>query len=48
MDDIINAAKLANAHNFIEKFPDKYQTLVGERGIMLSGKITKRRIYSEK
>ncbi|XP_074277730.1 ABC transporter B family member 25 [Silene latifolia] len=36
-DDIENAAKMANAHEFISKFPDKYQTHVGERGIRLSG-----------
>ncbi|KAH9610328.1 hypothetical protein KSS87_017168 [Heliosperma pusillum] len=35
--DIENAAKMANAHEFISKFPDKYQTHVGERGIRLSG-----------
>lgn len=29
--------KMANAHDFIEKFPDKYQTVVGERGLRLSG-----------
>ena len=35
--DVINAAKLANAHVFIEGFPDGYDTQVGERGMQLSG-----------
>ncbi|KAF7838545.1 ABC transporter B family member 25 [Senna tora] len=35
--DIEKAAKMANAHEFISKFPDKYKTQVGERGVRLSG-----------
>jgi ATP-binding cassette subfamily B protein len=31
------AAKLANAHEFISRFPEGYQTRVGERGVQLSG-----------
>lgn len=37
MDDIIAAAKAAKAHEFIEELPNGYDTLVGERGIKLSG-----------
>ena len=36
-DEIIQAAKLAHAHDFIESFSDKYGTYVGERGVKLSG-----------
>ncbi len=36
-DEIIEAAKKANAHDFIESFPEGYGTLVGDRGVKLSG-----------
>lgn len=36
-DTIINAARAANAHDFIVGFPDGYDTMVGERGQTLSG-----------
>ncbi len=35
--DIINSAKSAQVHENIEGFPDKYETIIGERGITLSG-----------
>lgn len=37
MDDIIHAAKVAKAHDFIEKLPDGYDTIVGTGGHSLSG-----------
>lgn len=36
-EEIIQAAKKANAHDFVVGFPESYNTLVGERGITLSG-----------
>ena len=35
--EIVDAAKAANAHEFITRLPDGYNTLVGERGMQLSG-----------
>jgi subfamily B ATP-binding cassette protein MsbA len=36
-DEIIRAAKLANADEFIIKMPEQYDTMIGERGVTLSG-----------
>lgn len=37
LDQIEKAAKVANAHQFISKFPKRYQTYIGDRGMRLSG-----------
>ena len=36
-EDIIRAARLAYAHDFVERLPQGYQTVVGEKGVKLSG-----------
>lgn len=37
MDEIIEAAKKANIHQFIQNLPEQYQTNVGSKGTQLSG-----------
>jgi len=37
MDEVIEAAKLAEIHEDVMAMPDGYNTIVGERGVMLSG-----------
>jgi ATP-binding cassette subfamily B protein len=36
-EEIVHAARLAQAHEFIERLPEGYDTVIGERGITLSG-----------
>ncbi|MBQ9479984.1 MAG: ABC transporter ATP-binding protein [Selenomonadaceae bacterium] len=36
-DEVIKAARAANAHDFITQMPEGYQTVIGERGLALSG-----------
>lgn len=37
LEEVVSAAKLANAHDFIMKLPKQYESKVGERGVRLSG-----------
>ena len=36
-EELVNAAKIANAHEFITQLPTGYDTMIGERGVKLSG-----------
>jgi ATP-binding cassette subfamily B (MDR/TAP) protein 1 len=36
-DELVEVCHKANAHDFISKWPNKYETMVGERGVTLSG-----------
>ncbi len=36
-EEVVRAAKLAQIHDFVESLPEKYESLVGERGVTLSG-----------
>ena len=37
IEEVERVSRLANCHDFIDGFPDKYETVVGERGVKLSG-----------
>src|SRR5688572_11092134 len=37
LDEVVSAARIAHADEFVEGFKDKYETIVGERGVKLSG-----------
>jgi subfamily B ATP-binding cassette protein MsbA len=37
LEEVIRAARLANAHEFIMELPQGYETLIGDRGVLLSG-----------
>lgn len=37
LDEVVKVSKIAQIHDFIESLPDKYDTIIGERGVNLSG-----------
>lgn len=42
-EDIYRAARVANAYNFIQGFPKGFETVVGEKGVLLSGEKPRQR-----
>lgn len=48
-EDIYRAAKVANAFDFVQRFPKGFDTVVGEKGVLLSGRALwwKSRFYSQ-
>ena len=36
-EKVVDSAKIANAHNFIQNLPNKYETIISERGLNFSG-----------
>ena len=36
-EEVYRAARMANAHGFIQDFPQGFDTVVGEKGVLLSG-----------
>lgn len=42
-EDIYRAARVANAYNFIQAFPKGFDTVVGEKGVLLSGETPRQR-----
>ncbi len=42
-EDIYRAARVANAYNFIQAFPKGFDTVVGEKGVLLSGETQRER-----
>jgi ABC-type protease/lipase transport system fused ATPase/permease subunit len=48
MDQVVDACKKANAYDFVMAMPQQFDTVVGERGLLLSGKINSDKIFLSK
>ena len=46
-EEVEEAAKMADIHDSILNFPDKYETVVGERGLKLSGEMWKQKLIGK-